>query len=133
MAKVLIVDDSKMFSRVIKDIVSSAHDNVIVANSGLEALEKYRSTSPDIVLLDVTMPNMDGRECLERIVHLNSNAKIIMISAIQTDDIEQQCFALGAKSFINKKELKFDDLKCAEQLLAVIDSVLNGFEPRKIV
>lgn len=107
--KILIVDDSKFFSNSIKNIVSKKYDVVGVALSGQEALEKLISLSPDVVLLDVTMPNMDGRECLEKILNLNPETIVLMISALQDDNLKEECLKLGAKIFINKDQIKLVD------------------------
>jgi len=83
MAKVMVVDDSFVMRTLIKDIVSSDSDLKVVgeAANGAEALEVAKKCSPDVVLLDIEMPTMNGLECLKR-MKLVSTAKVIIISSV---------------------------------------------------
>ena len=81
--RILIVDDSVIMRTVLKDIVSSDPDLEVVgdAGDGEMALEKVKSLQPDLVLLDIEMPKMDGLECLKRL-KLVSKAKVVIVSSI---------------------------------------------------
>lgn len=83
MAKILIVDDSFVMRSLVKKIVEADADLKIVgeAGNGQEALDKIPSTAPDVVLLDIEMPVMDGLECLKRL-RLQSRAKVIILSSV---------------------------------------------------
>lgn len=83
MAKILIVDDSFVMRSLVKKIVEADPDLKIVgeAGNGQEALDKIPSTMPDVVLLDIEMPVMDGLECLKRL-RLQSRAKVIILSSV---------------------------------------------------
>lgn len=124
--KVLVVDDSKLFANTIKNIVSAKYEVVGVALSGQEALDKFVSLEPDIVLLDVTMPNMDGRECLERLVAINPKVIVIMISGIQKTDLQQECLRIGAAMFISKDQIKIDQNPEENFLLRSIQEILSN-------
>lgn len=81
--KILVVDDSFVMRTVIKDILSADQDLQVVgeAASGVETLEKVRQLAPDVILLDLEMPNMDGIECLKRL-KLVSTARVVIVSSV---------------------------------------------------
>lgn len=83
MAKILVVDDSFVMRSLVKKIVEVDNDLKIVgeAGNGQEALDKVSSLAPDVVLLDIEMPVMDGLECLKRL-RLQSRAKVIILSSV---------------------------------------------------
>ncbi len=102
-SRILIVDDSKFQRVLMKDIVESGGFEVVdLAKDGLEALDIFKKKSADLVLLDITMPNMSGKKCLEELKKIDPNVKVIMISALKGSDLEQECQALGASAFIGK-------------------------------
>ncbi len=102
-ARILIADDSKFSRRLLQEIVEAAgHEVVGCVSDGVEALDSYIKKSPDVVLLDITMPNMSGKECLAEILKTNSAAKIVMISALTSPTLEKECIDMGAKSFLSK-------------------------------
>ena len=98
MAKnILIVDDAAFMRMMIKDILTKNGYNVVgEAENGLKAVEKYTELKPDLVLMDITMPELDGIGALKKIKEADSNALVIMCSAMG-----QQAMA-GAKDFIVK-------------------------------
>ncbi|MEM6692576.1 MAG: response regulator [Planctomycetota bacterium] len=103
MTTALLVDDSKFMVRAMKQIVESFDiDVVATAGDGNEGLEAYRAHQPDVTLLDVTMPNMDGLQCLQAIRSEYPDAKIIMVSAIRTEETVQRCLDSGAVAFLQK-------------------------------
>jgi len=88
MAKsVLVVDDSFIMRTLIKDILSSDPELQVVgeATNGLEAVEKVKLLQPDVILLDIVMPGMNGIECLKHI-KLISNSRVIIVSSLSTGD-----------------------------------------------
>lgn len=104
--KFLVVDDSKTLVRVISQSLRDlGHTVVGEAYDGFEGFEKFKSLNPEIILLDVTMPNRDGRECLVDILSMNPRAHVIMLSAIKTKDVIEDCLKIGAKEFIHKDDL----------------------------
>lgn len=129
--KILIIDDSKLFANVIKSTVSANYEIVGMAISGQEGIEMFKLKSPDIVLLDVTMPNMDGRECLEKILSINPKTIVVMVSAIQKDDLKQECLKLGAEMFINKDQINISDDKTDNFLTRSLEAIIEKRKARK--
>ena len=104
MAKnILIVDDAAFMRMMIKDILTKNGYNVAgEAENGLKAIEKYNELQPDLVLMDITMPEMDGIAALKQIKAANANALIIMCSAMGQQAMVIEAIQGGAKDFIVK-------------------------------
>lgn len=103
MIEVLVVDDSKFMAKAISSILEELGFKVIgLAHDGIEGIEKFELHRPDVMLLDVTMPNMDGIDCLTRIREIDSEAKVVMLSAIQDPATIERCLSLGAADFLQK-------------------------------
>ncbi|WKY47894.1 response regulator [Eubacteriaceae bacterium ES3] len=103
MANILIVDDSTMSRNKLKKILISG-DHLVVgeAADGIEAIEKFKELRPDIVTLDITMPNMNGIECLKEILALDEDANVVMISALGKGDTILEALNAGALNYISK-------------------------------
>ncbi|AHA30096.1 two-component system response regulator [Exiguobacterium sp. Leaf187] len=102
-AKVLIVDDAAFMRMMIKEILSkNGYDVVGEAENGLEAVSKYKELTPDLVTLDITMPEMDGISALKEIKAINPAAKVIMCSAMGQQSMVIDAIQAGAKDFIVK-------------------------------
>ena len=103
--KILVVDDSFVMRTLIKDILSVDPELLVVgeATNGIEALEKVRLLQPDVLLLDIEMPGMDGIECLKRL-KLMSPAKVVIVSSVAQVGSPQAVEArmLGAVDVISK-------------------------------
>ena len=83
MAKIMICDDAAFMRMMIKDILTKyGYEIVAEAENGAVAVEKYPETKPDLVLMDITMPDMDGIQALKKIREIDSSANIIMCSAM---------------------------------------------------
>ncbi|MHB8601825.1 MAG: response regulator [Nitrosotalea sp.] len=103
MVKVMIIDDSDAIRMVLKDIlVIGQHDLVSELPSGIDALDEYIKSKPDIVLLDMAMPKKDGLAVLKEIIAYNPKAKIIMISASDNQETVRGCIDAGASAYILK-------------------------------
>ena len=104
MAKnILIVDDAAFMRMMIKDILTKNGYNVVgEAENGLKAVEKYTELKPDLVLMDITMPDMDGIQALKKIKEIDPNANIIMCSAMGQQAMVIESIQAGAKDFIVK-------------------------------
>ena len=103
MKTVLIVDDSAIMRRMLRDMVTSIGYTVVAeARNGRIAIAKYKEFRPDIVTMDVVMDEMNGIEALSRIMGLDSEAKVIMVSSMGQEVIVRDAIVLGAKGFILK-------------------------------
>ncbi|MEX0656205.1 MAG: response regulator, partial [Nitrosopumilaceae archaeon] len=107
--KILVVDDSISTLNFTKKLLASSGHEVDTAGNGAAALDKYATLRPDLVLLDITMPLMDGKETLRRILGLDKNAIVIMTTAIDDGEIIQGYLARGAVGYI-VKPFEFDEL-----------------------
>jgi len=125
MAKILLVDDSKFIVQVLKKTLESGgHEVVAMGTDGVEGLNLFKEHNPDLTLLDITMPNRDGRDCLEDILKHDKHAKVIMISAIKDQEVKDFCINIGAKGFINKP-LSFGTEESVEAFYNTINSGLK--------
>ena len=104
MAKhILICDDAAFMRMMIKDILTKNGYNIVgEAENGAKAVEKYAELKPDLVLMDITMPEMDGIEALKKIKAADANASIIMCSAMGQQAMVIESIQSGAKDFIVK-------------------------------
>lgn len=103
MSKIMIVDDAAFMRMTIKNCLSKAgYDSLIEAADGLIAVEMYQAESPDLVIMDITMPNLNGIQALEAIKQLNPAAKIVMCSAMGQEAMVVEAIKLGALDFIVK-------------------------------
>ena len=99
----MIVDDLAFIKLLLKDLIEKAGFRVVgEASDGKEAIDMYQVKKPDLVLLDITMPKMDGITALKKILALDPGAKIIMCSALGQQRLIVQAIQLGAKDFIVK-------------------------------
>ncbi len=118
MAKVLVVDDSAfMRSRNVSLLKGLGHET-LEAGDGNEAVESYKQNKPDAVLMDITMPGMDGLEALKVILAHDPNAKIAMVTAMGQQSIIMDAIKNGAKDFVVKPFEKERVLEAVEKLLA---------------
>ncbi|MGV8827763.1 MAG: sigma-54-dependent transcriptional regulator [Breznakibacter sp.] len=102
MAKILVIDDQKSIRNTLKDILEYEGHEVIVAEDGLDGLDKFNAGKFDVVLTDIKMPNMDGMEVLEKIIATGTDAPVIMISGHGNIDTAVEAIKKGAYDFIEK-------------------------------
>ncbi len=118
MAKILIVDDSRTSRRMLRNILTeNGHEVIGEAENGQIGYEKFIELEPDIVTLDITMPVLDGLGALEKIMTLNEEANVIMVTAAGQKEKMVEAIKHGATEFIQKP---FEP----EQILSVIQNVL---------
>ena len=118
-AKVLIVDDSALTRRSLRQILETVGCKVVEAENGLDALERYFLDKPDVVMLDLVMRGMYGLDVLHKIRELDPRARIVVVSAdIQTSS-QDLAGEAGAAAFINKP---FD----RSDILSALDAALAG-------
>jgi two-component system, chemotaxis family, chemotaxis protein CheY len=119
----LVVDDSVFARKFLAKMLVEMTGGIIAgeAGNGVTAVEEYNKLRPDIVLMDVTMPEMEGMEAAEKILRGHPQAKIVMVSSVGDHQNIADALRIGVLHFVQKPAK-------AEPLYAVIKSVLNGEE-----
>ncbi len=103
MKTVLIVDDSQFMRNWLKSILAELSFTVVAeAENGLEAIKQYKEYYPDVIIMDIMMPVMDGIKALKEILRINPCAKVIMCSSIGTKYHIIEALQIGAKDFVVK-------------------------------
>ena len=101
--KLMIVDDSNIMRRRIERSQRSEQLELVgTAGNGLEALELFKKTDPDVVTMDITMPQMDGIECIARLVAMKPAVRILVVSALADKATAVEAMERGANGFLNK-------------------------------
>jgi len=120
--KVLVVDDEPEVRQVLLEFLSSRGYDVTAASGGVEAIAFVESEKPDLVLLDVAMPDMDGVETLKRIVAIDPGLAVIMVTANANIGITSKLLALGAVDYVPKPfDLDYLDQAVSIQVTAAQD------------
>ncbi|WP_084413546.1 response regulator [Desulfovirgula thermocuniculi] len=119
--KVLVVDDAKFMRTVLGSILQKMGCEVVEAENGLEAIERYEKHRPDLVTMDITMPGMDGVEAVKRLREVDPSAKIIMVSAMGQKDFVLKSIQYGALDFIVKP---FQE----ERVRSAVEKALKGVQ-----
>ena len=115
--KLLIIDDAPEMLRAFRDILEAYGCEVSEAENGEEGLARYAEIKPDIVLMDILMPKLDGISATKKLLDIDPSAKIIVISAVGKSGLDEECLLAGAKKFI-VKPFKI------KELLSSIDSLV---------
>ena len=103
MPRILVVDDNAFMRNNIKNVLTGAGFDVVAeASDGLEAISMYQSSGPDLVTLDITMPNMDGVQALKELRAIDPVAKIVMVSAMGQEALVVEAITAGAADFVVK-------------------------------
>ncbi|MFQ6027966.1 MAG: response regulator [Dehalococcoidia bacterium] len=102
MAKILVVDDAAFMRMRCSKLLSQKGFDVVEAATGAQAVESYKADQPDMVLLDITMPDMDGLSALKAIKKIDPEAKIAMVSAMGQQAVVMEALKAGAKDFVVK-------------------------------
>ena len=119
MPKIMLVDDAAFMRMMVKNaLTKSGYDNIIEAQDGAEAVKKYDEENPDMVIMDITMPNMDGLQALKKIRENDPNAKIVMCTAMGQEGMVVDAIKSGAKDFIVKP---FN----AERIVQTVNTILG--------
>ncbi len=118
MAKILVVDDAAFMRMMVKDTLSkNGYTDLYEAADGLQAVEVYNEGKPALVIMDITMPNMDGLDALRAIMGQNPGANVVMCSAMGQEAMVIDAIKSGAKDFIVKPFKPERIIKTVEQLL----------------
>ncbi|MCH4888733.1 response regulator [Acidaminobacter sp. JC074] len=100
---ILVVDDAAFMRMMIKDVLSkNGYEILGEAENGQKAIEKYKELNPDLVIMDITMPEVDGIQAVKEIKKIDGNAKIIMCSAMGQQAMVIESIQAGARDFIVK-------------------------------
>jgi len=118
MKKILIVDDAVFMRTVLKNILVKEGYEIFEASNGLEAIQEFNRHQPDLITMDITMPEMDGIMALKEILKLDSDAKVCMVSAMGQESIILESIKQGAKDFIVKPFIPTDVLDKVKKLSA---------------
>ncbi|MEI2702437.1 MAG: response regulator [Baekduia sp.] len=103
MARVLVVDDAAFMRKMVSDALSGGgHEIVGEAGNGIEAISQYQELRPDVITLDITMPEKDGLAALKEIMALDPSAKVVMCSALGQESKVLEAVKSGAKDFVVK-------------------------------
>lgn len=121
MIKLLVVDDSLFMRQMLKNLLPKDKYEIIGdASTGREAVDKYKELNPDIVTMDITMPDMDGMTAVRKIVGEDPSAKIVMCSAMGQKPMVKEAIEAGAVDFIVKPFDKDKALKILERVGATL-------------
>lgn len=118
MTKVLIVDDSSFMRALLRNILTKlGHKDVFEASLGKQALEEFEKQKPDVMLLDIILPDMGGDKVLEEIRKIDKKTKVVMVTAVGQKPMIQRCEKIGINGYIVKP---FDNKKIEALLKKVI-------------
>ena len=120
--KVMVVDDSAMSRRSLRRILESADYEVIEADDGMAALEKYFLEKPDLVMLDMLMKGMYGLDVLTKLREIDKEARVVIVSADIQNSTQEMAKEAGALEFINKPF-------AAESVLNIVTRILSEETP----
>lgn len=119
MYKLMIVDDSNIIRNRIQRAYDSDHFMLVAtANNGLDAIEKFKLHRPNVVTMDLTMPQMEGLECIEKLVTIDPDVRILVVSALSDKATGIEALSLGASGFLCKP---FSD----EELVSALDELMR--------
>ena len=110
MSKILIVDDEVEICESTKKFLEAKGYDIIVSYNGEDALEKVRNLNPDIMVLDIKMPGIDGMEVLRRVRQLDDKIGIIMVTAVKDEGMAKDAIEKGADEYVTKP-IDFDYLE----------------------
>lgn len=118
MASILTVEDSSFQRKIIIKILEKAGHETLAAENGQRGLEVLATHTPDCILCDLLMPEMDGFQFLEALKEKNIQIPVIILTSDIQDTVKQRCLDLGAKSFLNKPAQE-------GQILEALNSILS--------
>ena len=130
MALILIVDDSLTMRRAIRKIVKAEGHDTLEAPDGREGLEIAATHTPDCILLDLIMPEVDGLEVLKALRERGSKIPVIVLTADIQEIVRKECLELGATAFINKPLIGIKLLDTIQKALGFKEEVSNELDTR---
>ncbi|MFH1742289.1 MAG: response regulator [bacterium] len=121
MARILVADDSDFMRTALRGVLRQKNHEVLEASDGVEAVSNYRKERPDLVTMDITMPNKDGIDAAREILQEDRSAKIIMVTALGQQSVMRKAIEMGILEFIVKPFTP-------EKVWEVVDRVLKEEE-----
>lgn len=116
--RILIVDDAIFMRKMIGDILKKEGYEICgEAENGIEAIKKYKELTPDLVTMDIIMPDMSGIDAVQEIVNFDGNAKILMVSAMGQQSLVVEAIQKGAKDYVIKPFQPSRVLEAVERVL----------------
>ena len=132
--RILVVDDFQPYRQFVSSILQQRPEWQVVceASNGLEAVQRAEELQPDLILLDIGLPNLNGIEAATRIRNLAPQSKILFVSQESSVDVVQEALRLGARGYVLKAHAQQDLLAAVEALLEgkrFVSSALDGNLP----
>jgi two-component system chemotaxis response regulator CheY len=119
-ARLMVVDDTLFMRRMLRDLLTrQGYEVAAEARNGREALEAYQQARPDLVIMDITMPEMDGIEAVRAILAVDPAARIVMCSALGQDGPVMEALQAGAQDFVLKPFLPEKVVEAVQKTLQV--------------
>jgi two-component system chemotaxis response regulator CheY len=118
MVTIMVVDDAAFMRQRCAQLLIQSGYQVVEAANGAEAVAMYKQSTPNGVLLDITMPDMDGMQALQELIGIDPNARVAMVTAMGQQSIVIECLKAGAKDFVVKP---FD----ADRVVAAVKKILG--------
>lgn len=121
--RVLVVDDSEDIRKLISFLLESMGCEVVgEAENGMEAVDLFKKKRPDLVLLDILMPVMNGLEALKKLVKIDRNVAVVMLTDVANNLVAEDCILVGARDYL-RKDLAPEEMKkrLAEEVAKIID------------
>ncbi len=119
MTKILVIDDAAFIRMRVEKFLLRCGFEVALAEDGPTGIESFKKENPDIIFLDVTMPDMTGIEVLKQIKEINKDAKVVMLTNVDQQETIMETVKLGAKGFIKKPFEEDKLLEKINKLLAI--------------
>ena len=120
--KFMVVDDSDIIRTKIQNVLDNESFEIVgTAKNGLEAIQQFKELKPKIITMDITMPFMDGIETIEKIIEIDDEARILVVSALSDKATLIKAMTLGAYGFLCKP---FTDLELAEAIEELIEDLV---------
>lgn len=119
MALILLIEDSSYMRSVIRSLLNSDGYEILEAENGVKGLQMIHERSPDCLILDLIIPDMDGLKVLKALNDQGSKIPVIVVTADIQESVRKQCLELGAKAFVNKPPKKEELRNIVRDILAI--------------
>lgn len=120
--KFMVVDDSDIIRTKIQNVLDEESFEIVgTAKNGLEAVQQFKELQPKVITMDITMPFMDGIETIEKIIEIDDEARILVVSALSDKATLIKAMQLGAYGFLCKP---FTDLELAEAVEELVEDIV---------